>query len=83
MPWIRTALRYQIFEGANERGYKPQVTPEEFMMFIASAYTGIEKYCILGACYGAGDKKTKIEPRKIFRTFAKTMILLAGGKTDD
>ena len=83
MDYIAAQVFPKMFEGANERGYKPQVTPEEFMMFIASAYTGIEKYCILGACYGAGDKKTNIEPRKIFRTFAKTMILLVGGKTDD
>ena len=83
MDYIAAQVFPKMFEGADERGYKPQVTPEEFMMFIASAYTGIEKYCILGACYGAADKNTKIDPRKIFRTFAKTMILLVGGKTDD
>lgn len=83
MDYIAANIFPKMFEGANARGYKPQVTPEEFMTFVASVYTGIEKYCILGACYGSGDKKTKVEPRKIFRTFAKTMILLVGGKAYD
>ena len=83
MDYIAANVFPKMFEGADAQGYKPQVTPEEFKMFAASAYIGIEKYCILGACYGAGDKKTKVEPRKIFKTFAKTLILLVGGKADD
>ena len=78
-------LGYKVFpkmiETAKKEGFKTQGTPEELMAYISAVYTGIEKYCIMGACYGSGNPKMKIEPRKLFRTYAKTIILLIGGKT--
>ena len=71
----------KMIETAKAEGFKPQGTAEELMSYISAVYTGIEKYCIMGACYGAGNPKMKIEPRKLFRIYAKTIILLVGGKT--
>ena len=71
----------KMIETAQKEGFKLQGTPEELMAYISAVYTGIEKYCIMGACYGSGNPKMKIEPRKLFRTYAKTIILLIGGKT--
>ncbi len=69
-----------MVKAAIESGYKPHGSTQELQAFISSAYTGIEKYCILGACYGSAGSDTKIEPRVLFRTLAKTIILLIGGK---
>lgn len=75
-------LMLHLIEGASENGYQPAGTSEEISQFVSSAYTGIEKYCILGACYGTGDPNVKIEPKALFRTLAKTIILLIGGNTN-
>lgn len=71
----------KMIETARAEGLEPQGTADELMSYISAVYTGIEKYCIMGACYGTGDPKMKIEPRKLFRTYAKTIILLVGGDT--
>ena len=71
-----------LIEGAYKSGYHPAAKPEDIGLFIASSYSGIEKYCILTHCYGTGDLKIKVEPRKLFRTLADSIILLLGGKTN-
>ena len=48
--------------------------------FISATYTGIEMSCILSACYGNGKMNTKAEPKKLFNTFASTIIYLFGGE---
>ncbi|MBR2523735.1 MAG: TetR/AcrR family transcriptional regulator [Clostridiales bacterium] len=69
-----------LIGGALSSGYELAGSPEEIAQFIYSSYTGIEKYCILSACYVTGEQKVKAEPRKLFRTLAKTILLLIGGK---
>ena len=76
-------LIIKLIEGASKSGYKPEGNAGEICRFISSAYSGIEKYCILGACYGTGGPDKKIEPKELFRTLAKTIILLIGGKTNE
>lgn len=72
-----------LIEGAYKNGYHPAAKPEDIGLFISSSYSGIEKYCILSNCYGTGDLKIKVEPRKLFKTLADSIILLLGGKTND
>ena len=78
-------LGYKVFpkliETAKKQGFKPQGTAGELMAYISAVYTGIEKTCIMGECYGKGNPKMKIKPRKLFETYAKTIILLVGGNT--
>ena len=81
MDYLGSKIFPKMIETAETEGFKPQGTAEELMSYISAAYTGIEKYCILGECYGSGNPKMKIEPGKLFRTYAKTIILLVGGKT--
>ena len=76
-------LMIKLIEGASKSGYKPEGNAGEICSFISSAYSGIEKYCILGACYGTGGPDKKIGPKELFRTLAKTIILLIGGKTNE
>jgi hypothetical protein len=71
-----------LIEGACKSGYHPAASPEDIGIFISSSYAGIEKYCILTHCYGTGDLKIKVEPRKLFRTLADSIILFLGGKTN-
>ena len=73
----------RLIKGAADLGYKPVASPQEIGQFVSSSYTGIEKFCIMSACYGTGGTKTKAEPKKLFRTLAKSIILLLGGKIDD
>ena len=63
-------------------GYHPTATPEDIGMFISASYTGIEKFCIMSACYDTGAPDMKAEPKKLFRTLAQSVILLLGGKID-
>lgn len=81
MDYLGFKIFPKMIETARAEGFKPQGTAEELMAYISASYTGIEKYCILGACYGSDNPKMKIKPRKLFRTYAKTIILLVGGKT--
>ena len=69
----------RLIKGSAKLGYKPVATPQEIGQFVSSSYTGIEKFCIMSACYGTGDPKAKAEPQKLFRTLAKSIILLLGG----
>lgn len=72
-----------LIESAYKSGYQPVASPEDIGLFISSSYAGIEKYCILTHCYGTSDFNIKVEPRKLFRTLADSIILLLGGKTND
>lgn len=72
----------RLIMGAASLGYHSIATPEEIGMFVSSSYTGIEKFCIMSACYGTGAPGIKAEPKKLFRTLAKSIILLLGGKID-
>jgi len=83
MDYLAARIFPKLMEGADILGYKPQAEPADIMFYITAAYTGIEKYCILSACYGSGNPNAKADPRKLFRTYAKTIILLTGGKTDE
>ena len=56
---------------------------ESIGVFISTAFSGIEKVCILNANYGTGSLGVKVEPRAAFRTLAKSIILLFGGKVDE
>ena len=82
MDYLGSEVFPKLMMGAGQLGYKLNGSPEELLIYIASTYTGIEKYCIMGACYSLGDLSKKIEPRKLFRTYAKTLILLCGGDTN-
>ena len=72
----------RLIKGAYMLGYHPAATPEDIGMFISASYTGIEKFCIMSACYGTGAPDMKAEPKKLFRTLAQSVILLLGGKID-
>lgn len=72
----------RLIKGAYTLGYHPMATPEDIGMFISASYTGIEKFCIMSACYGTGAPNMKAEPKKLFRTLAQSVILLLGGKID-
>lgn len=73
----------RMVEAAGKQGYQMKGSPEEICAFISAAFTGIEKCCILQACYGTGDLGVKIEPRQAFRTLAKSIILLFGGSINE
>ena len=70
----------RLIKGACSLGYKPLAKPEDIGLFVSASYTGIEKLCIMSACYGTGDPNIKADPKKLFRTLADTMIVLFGGK---
>ena len=72
-----------LIKRAAELGYHPSASPEAIGQFIAASYTGIEKYCIMSACYGTGSPGRKADIRQLFRTLAVSVILLLGGKTND
>ena len=69
----------RLIKSSAKLGYKPVATPQEIGQFVSSSYTGIEKFCIMSACYGTGDPNIKADPKKLFRTLAKSIILLLGG----
>lgn len=71
-----------LIGGAMRSGYKMAGPPEEIAQFIYSSYTGIEKFCIMSACYG-GEQTVAADPKVLFRTLATTILLLIGGKTND
>lgn len=72
----------RLIKGAYLLGYKPVASPEEIGMFVSASYTGIEKFCIMSACYGTGSPDMKADPKKLFRTLARSVILLLGGNID-
>ena len=65
------------------QGHKMAGDAVELGQYLGATFTGIEKYCILSACYGPGDKNAKVDPKKLFRTYAKTIILLFGGQVNE
>ena len=73
----------KMVEAAMKQGYKMNGTPEEIGVFISAAFSGIEKLCILQANYGSDSYGAKIEPKVLFRTLARSVILLFGGKIDE
>ena len=73
----------RLVMAAVKNGYKPKGDSEELRGFLDAAFTGIEKYCIFTACYGAVGENAKVEPKKLFRTYGKTIILLFGGKINE
>ena len=79
--FLATVIMPRLAIAAVRQGCKMAGDPVEIGQYLGAAYTGIEKFCILGACYDAGDA-AKVEPKKLFRTYAKTIIMLFGGKTD-
>ena len=72
-----------IINAALQNGYKMHITPEELGLYISSSYTGIEKFCILNACYRDEGSQTDADPKVLFRTLAKSIILLSGGTIND
>ncbi|MCR4775302.1 MAG: TetR/AcrR family transcriptional regulator [Saccharofermentans sp.] len=72
----------RLIEGAYKSGYHPVAAPEDIGLFISAGYTGIEKFCIMSACYGTCAPNAKAEPHKLFRTLADSIIHLLGGKTN-
>ena len=68
-----------IVSAAVKNGYRMKITPEELALYISSSYTGIEKFCILNACYKSEDSQNCVDPKVLFRTLAKSIILLLGG----
>ena len=56
---------------------------EEIGTFLSVSFSGIEKVCILQANYGTGNLAIRVKPKEAFRTLAKSIILLFGGKVDE
>jgi len=80
--FLATVIMPRLALAAAKQGHKMAGDAVELGQYLGAAYTGIEKFCILGACYDAGGSDAKVEPRKLFRTYAKTIIMLFGGKID-
>lgn len=57
---------------------KPKVPVEDLMQFIACAYAGIERNCIISNCYNKGPMSVSYSPRPLFRTLATTISMLLG-----
>ena len=70
-----------VAETARAQGCVPKEDPEAVFGFIGAAYAGIEKSCILSACYGHKDAY-HAEPRPLLRTLATTIICLLGGTAE-
>ncbi|MCR5060364.1 MAG: TetR/AcrR family transcriptional regulator [Saccharofermentans sp.] len=81
--FLATVIMPRLAMAAVRQGCKMAGDPVEIGQYLGAAYTGIEKFCILGACYDPGNADAKVEPRNLFRTYAKTIIMLFGGKTDE
>ena len=80
--FLATVIMPRLAIAAAKQGHKIAGDAVEIGQYLGAAYTGIEKFCIIGACYGSGDPDAKVEPKKLFRTYAKTIIMLFGGKVD-
>ena len=81
--YLASVIFPRLVTACVKNGYKPKGDAEELAAYIGATYTGIEKYCIFSACYGNGGSVEKVEPKKLFRTFAKTIILLFGGQINE
>lgn len=73
----------KMMEAVEKQGFQAHISNEELVLFISTAFTGIEKNCILSACYGSGIPGVTIEPKPLFRTLAKSVILLMGGSVNE
>ena len=80
---IGVDLLPKIVEGAGSLGYQMKCSQEELMLYLSSSTTGIEKLCILSSCYGTGVPGIEVRPRQLFRTLAKSVILLLGGNVNE
>ena len=78
--YLATITLPRLISASQNGELKPHGDPEDIMRFISASYVGIEANCILSACYGKAPMNTNCEPRQMFRTLAKTIILLMGGK---
>ena len=78
--YLATVALPLLAKSSKKNKYKAKGTPEELFSFISATYTGIEMSCILSACYGNGKMNTKADPKKLFNTFATTIICLFGGE---
>ena len=74
---------FKMVEKAQKQGYRMKCTPEEIGTFLSVSFSGIEKVCILQANYGIGNLAIRVKPKEAFRTLAKSIILLFGGKVDE
>ena len=81
--YLASVIFPRLVTAAVKNGYKPKGDAQDFGSYIGATYTGIEKYCIFSACYGNGGSVEKVEPKKLFRMFAKTIILLFGGQINE
>ena len=82
LEYLKTNALPLLIKGAYMNGYHPIAAPEDIGLFVSASYSGIEKLCIMSACYGTCGPNMKAEPRKLFRTLADSIILLLGGKTN-
>ena len=78
--FLATVIMPRLAVASAKQGHKIAGDPVDIGQYLGAAYTGIEKFCIIGACYLPGNSDAKVEPRKLFRTYAKTIIMLFGGK---
>ena len=81
--FLAKVIMPRLAMAAAKQGHKLAGDAVEIGQYLGAAYTGIEKFCILGACYETGDTAAKVEPRRLFRTYAKTIIMLFGGMIDE
>ena len=82
LEYLKTNALPRLIKGAYTSGYKPVAEPVDIGLFVSASYSGIEKLCIMSACYGTGDPNVTADPKKLFRTLANSIILLLGGQTD-
>ncbi len=75
--YLGKVLFPRLIKVAAKQGHKPIISGDELLSYLAATLTGIEKYCILSNCYG---ERKNVEPRKLFETFAATIILMFGGR---
>ena len=80
---IGVDLLPKIVEGAGSLGCQMKCSQEELLLYLSSSTTGIEKFCILSSCYGTGVPGIEVKPRQLFRTLAKSVILLLGGNVNE
>jgi len=74
-----TKLMGKLIERECKKGrIKPIVNLEEIILYAASVYSGIERNCIISACYNPDSMNIKYEPRKLFEVHAKAVIMLMG-----
>ena len=83
MDYLSKVVFPNMVMDALNKGYKPKDSIENICTYLSSSYTGIEKLCILGACYGDKKSELSVKPSQLFNTLAQTTILLLGGKVNE